>query len=186
MERKLRELLDDNERILWYGRPTKSRLLHAPDGPLQCAVWLLCAAFILLALFVFPPYAIRAQIHVSLIFAVLACSVCLSPIVVLLPFLEKQLLEQKTVYAITDRRIIAIVGDDTMIIPRTHQTRFSIHDQDEATGSVCFDSAIGSSPYRRRSNAILGFRKPGGGIHGLIFFRVSRPDVVAEILACPA
>lgn len=186
MERKLREVLDEKERILWYGRPVKGSLLRSPDGPLQCLAWLFCAASIFLALFVFLPYALQARFHIGMILVVLVSAICLPPIVALRPVFDQKLLEHETVYAITDRRIIAIVKDDAMIIPRTRQTRFSINDRDEMTGCVCFDSAIGTSPYTRRTNAILGFRKPCGHTHGLIFFRVSQPDIVAQILACPA
>ena len=183
MERKLREALWDDERILWFGRPTQSTLLRSPDTLSQCMTWAITALLTLFAFFFFLPYALADGKEFIFILVILITMVFLPLTIAIRPYLDKLLLERETVYAITDRRIIAIVRNNVMTMPRTEHTRCAVDGRDGAGGNVYFDSAIGSPLEKSRANAVTGFKRSNNAIHGIIFFHVHEPDQVVQLLA---
>lgn len=183
MERKLRQALWDDERILWFGRPTRGDLLRAPDRLSQCFAWAVSAALTTVAFAFLLPRALDEGQGFGSILLCLLTMVFLPLTVAVRPYLDKQLLEHETVYAITDRRIIAIVRDNVMIMPRTESTRCAVDGRDGSGGNVYFDCAIGSPLEKSRANAVTGFKCGGGSTQGIIFFHVHEPDEVAKLLA---
>ena len=43
MEQILQKTLRDNEKVLWFGRPTKTKLLRSPDRVSQYVAWIITA-----------------------------------------------------------------------------------------------------------------------------------------------
>lgn len=64
------------------------------------------------------------------------------------PYLDKKLLEQKTIYAITDQRIIAVVKSNVMTMPRDQKVTCAVECRDGGAGNVCFNAAIAVRPAR--------------------------------------
>ena len=47
MEQILQKTLRDNEKVLWFGRPTKTKLLRSPDRVSQYVAWIITAVMTL-------------------------------------------------------------------------------------------------------------------------------------------
>ena len=58
MEQILQKTLRDNEKVLWFGRPTKTKLLRSPDRVSQYVAWIITAVMTLFSFGVFLPFAI--------------------------------------------------------------------------------------------------------------------------------
>ena len=144
MEQILQKTLRDNEKVLWFGRPTKTKLLRSPDRVSQYVAWIITA--------------VR-------------------------PYRDKKLLEQKTIYAITDQRIIAVVKSNVMTMPRDQKVTCAVECRDGGAGNVCFNAAIGREAGKSRANAVMGIKKGNDRVVGLLFFHVSDPDAVVSALA---
>ena len=89
------------------------------------------------------------------------------------PYLDKKLLEQKTIYAITDQRIIAVVKSNVMTMPRDQKVTCAVECRDGGAGNVCFNAAIGREAGKSRANAVMGIKKGNDRVVGLLFFHVS-------------
>ena len=51
MEQILQKTLRDNEKVLWFGRPTKTKLLRSPDRVSQYVAWIITAVMTTLSIF---------------------------------------------------------------------------------------------------------------------------------------
>lgn len=183
MEHTLQKILRDEEKVLWFGRPARSRLLCAPDKIRQCIAWGVAVVMAALTFGLFIPYAIRMEQELGLILIALGPLVFLPLAVAIRPYLDKKLLERDTIYAVTDQRVIAVVKDNVMIMPRDRRLACAVEGREGDSGNICFNSAIGQDVKKSRANAVIGFRKDNGKVTGLLFFHVSDPDTVLRVLA---
>ena len=119
MEQRLQEILQDGEVIRWIGRPTPFKLIQLPFRNAYFMTWLLSGALILsAALYLHLEHTMS---HMALWERILIMAVIsfLPALISLRPLLDKYCLERNTLYAITNRRVIALVRSEVMFIPLT-------------------------------------------------------------------
>ena len=183
MEQILQKTLRNNEKVLWFGRPTKTKLLRSPDRVSQYVAWIITAVMTLFSFGVFLPFAIADNKSIGIILIGLVPMIGIPLAVAVRPYLDKKLLEQKTIYAITDQRIIAVVKSNVMTMPRDQKVTCAVECRDGGAGNVCFNAAIGREAGKSRANAVMGIKKGNDRVVGLLFFHVSDPDAVVSALA---
>ena len=155
---------------------------RSASGPLtvsQYVAWIITAVMTLFSFGVFLPFAIADNKSIGIILIGLVPMIGIPLAVAVRPYLDKKLLEQKTIYAITDQRIIAVVKSNVMTMPRDQKVTC----RDGGAGNVCFNAAIGREAGKSRANAVMGIKKGNDRVVGLLFFRVSDPDAVVSALA---
>ena len=130
MEQILQKTLRDNEKVLWFGRPTKTKLLRSPDRVSQYVAWIITAVMTLFSFGVFLPFAIADNKSIGIILIGLVPMIGIPLAVAVRPYLDKKLLEQKTIYAITDQRIIAVVKSNVMTMPRDQKVTCAVECRD--------------------------------------------------------
>ena len=95
MEQILQKTLRDNEKVLWFGRPTKTKLLRSPDRVSQYVAWIITAVMTLFSFGVFLPFAIADNKSIGIILIGLVPMIGIPLAVAVRPYLDKKLLEQK-------------------------------------------------------------------------------------------
>ena len=182
MERKLETNLHPDEKLLWFGRPTPSKLMRAPDKTIQVILWMVSMAVAGVTLGVFLPYALNAGIGTDVIVIMLLLLNFIPLALAVRPFLDKKVLEKNTVYAVTDQRVIAVVKNTVLSLPR-EGLRWDVTSRDGASGNLCFNTAISASPVRSRAQAVMGVKSDGEKVDGIIFYHIQDPEGVMEAMA---
>ena len=185
MEGRLKEILWTDERLRWCGRPRPFVLLDRALRPVILLTWTLSAAALLAAAAVVRFVAATSLLPLSEILLLASVALFLPLALSLRPFLDKYSLEARTIYAITDRRIIAIVRDDVMYLPLAAGMRVDVDAQADGCGNLRFGEAAGVSASRNRSCAVAGIRSDDrrGGDLGLLFYHVDQPERLLSYLA---
>ena len=185
MEKKLQDTLLEGEQIRWSGRPAPFRLRQCPDHRSCVLTWFLSLAAFLLIMSYFVPYYLQTQ-RSTVDLVILTVVVAFLPVMLSMrPLLDKYCLEQTTIYAITNFRVIAIVQDELMYIPLNHQLKVAIEKQDQDRGHLCFDAAVGKDIRKSRTNAVLGIRRDGtqNNMLGMMFYNVNEPEQLLDYFA---
>ena len=185
MEQRLHEILMDGEQVRWTGRPSPFKLMQCPERKTFFATWLLSGAAVLLALFYLLPALDSTQRGGADWFVMLVVVAFLPAMLSLRPLMDKFCLEKNTLYAITDRRVIALEKDDLMYIPLDQKPAVSVEGRDRDCGNLCFGEAVGCGSGNSRSNAVLGIRESSSqnDMLGMLFYHVSRPEQLLHYIA---
>ncbi|MEA4955512.1 MAG: hypothetical protein VB096_08405 [Pseudoflavonifractor sp.] len=183
METVLNSLLEPKEKVLWLGRPEKSKLLEAYDRKHQFVLWGVMAAFLVLTLGLVFPYMIQIQRPPMVLIIAFAVINAVPVIMAIRPWMDQRLLETKTVYAVTDHRIIAVVKENVYILPRLDAEWIITH-RDGACGSLRFGAAAYAKEQDDRADAVLGVigTKDGRSTSGMVFYHIPDVDRVSAIL----
>ena len=184
MEQRLHEILMDGEQVRWTGRPSPFKLMQCPERNTFFVTWLLSGAAVLLALFYLLPALDSTQRGGADWFVMLVVAF-VPAMLSLRPLLDKLCLEKNTLYAITDRRVIALVKDDLMYIPLEQKPAVSVEGRDRDCGNLCFGEAVGCGSGNSRSNAVLGIRESSSqnDMLGMLFYHVSHPEQLLRYIA---
>ena len=91
MEQILQKTLRDNEKVLWFGRPTKTKLLRSPDRVSQYVAWIITAVMTLFSFGVFLPFAIADNKSIGIILIGLVPMIGIPLAVAVRPYLDKKL-----------------------------------------------------------------------------------------------
>lgn len=183
MEQKLNELLEQNERVLWLGKPEKSKLLKAPDRRRQIIMWCVLAVFLAVSCVLVIPYMARIGRPVNVIAVAFIVINFVPALMAFRPMMDQRLLEHKAVYAITDRRVLAVVKDAVFTLPLAG-LEWVITSRDLDRGSLRFGAAAYAKDQDDRADAVLGVVgvKDERTTTGLVFFHIPQVDAVAELL----
>lgn len=183
METVLNSLLQPKEKVLWFGRTEKSKLTEAYDRKHQMVMWGVMAAFLVLTLVLVIPYMVRIQ-RPPQVLAIAFVVINAVPVVMAVrPWMDQRLLENKSVYAVTDQRIIAVVKDSVYLLPR-EDLEWTVTHRDGACGSVRFGAAAYAKDQDDRADAVLGVvgSKDGRSTNGLVFYHIADVDAVTGLL----
>lgn len=181
METMLNQILNKDEKVLWFGRPVHNELSKAPDRTRQYINWGILALALGISVLGFLPYALSSGRSWDVILVTLLMINFIPVIMALRPMLDLRVLDRQTIYAITDRRIIAIVKNSIMELPRSRDMSLSVDRRDGVHGDLCFNGAVGKPTRDSRANAVLGCRDERG-LNGLIFYHVADPDYIASLV----
>lgn len=154
MEKQLREHLLDDEQLLWTGYPKFTETLDKTNKT-SIIVWLVIKAIIILGIMLM--YLLSAQSegakHPGVFFFILAFAV----FAVLNPFLIARRLRRKTIYGLTDKRIIR-AGSTDNAVPYDRIKRAKLRtDKDGNTSLLCGERAINLKPRQWRGEADASF-----------------------------
>lgn len=185
MEQILKETLWPNEELLWMGRPSKSDLKAAPDRKMQIIKWAVMAVFLVLTLGILVPYMFKIGQSVGVLLISIIVINVMPVIIAFRPWLDQQLLENKTLCAVTDQRVISVVKDVIHELPRK-DLEFMVSGREGSAGSIRFNGAIQVKKPNDRTDAVLGIPKEEERPKGMVFFHIDGVDQVLDLLSQPA
>ena len=136
MEARLKEALWEGEEVRWTGRPKHFPLLGPDSKNGILTAWILSGLVLAaMVLFLVPQIASGSRsISESLVMATVALFV--PGILSVRPFLDQRCLEQNTLYAITNYRIIAIVKEDLLYLPIGKELRAAVENRADGCGNL--------------------------------------------------
>ena len=155
MEKQLREHLLEDERLLWIGRPESFDTLDKTNKT-GIVVGLVVKAVITLGVLLL--YCISARqngggIKPGVIVFILA----IAAFALANPFLIARRLRRKTIYGLTDKRILRSGSNDEAVpYGRIHKAKLS-KDNDGRTSLLCGSRACGLKPRQWRGEADAAF-----------------------------
>ena len=181
MEQKLKEVLVEGEQLLWSGKPEFKTLgeTHKNTFAVKAVVVAFAAiAFLMYYLIGVKNGLIAFKAMVLLLTAVLA-AVPLS-----LEWLAAQKMK-KTIYAVTDRRLIAMVDTATNIVTydKIKSYKFA-EDADGQVSLVCGCDMMKKSPRSYRSSAVFGLRmkEDGSECERFVMYAIPEADKVKKLV----
>ena len=184
MDEKLKAALMNGETVKWTGRPEASKLLEKPFGTRLYITWAIAAVVLIVSCVLLMPTVVTSDIYrvecIALLIAVNFALVMLS----FQPIFDLKRLENKTLYAITDQRVLVISKEDVMSLVINDNTKIAVENRANGTGNVCFNDAIGKNIAKSRVYSILGVKDIDGAksVLGLVFYNVKNPDAVGGYL----
>ena len=155
MEKKLQDHLIEDEKILWTGSP-EFVTLDKTNKPFIVAK----AGIVLAAMAIFVAYYISfaAATGTDFKLSVLFIIAALTALVVLPEILDANKLK-KCLYAVTDRRLITIVGENMDSVEYCKIKEYAFEeDADGQVSLLCGPRAMSAKPRLRRLNTVLGAR----------------------------
>lgn len=185
MEDLLNEILWDGEELRWSGRPTPFVLLDETFRSDILFTWGL-SFLILFVTVILMGFAVMAGTHkVGDVLILGAIALYLPAILSIRPLLDKKALENETLYAITNRRVISIVNNDPMYIMLDKGVKAFVEQKKYNIGNLSFGDAVGRPPKKSRALAVVGLREPGkqNAMNGLLFYNVEDPEQVLTYFA---
>lgn len=173
---RLNEVLLDGERVVWYGRPAPFKLMKAPFRAPMIATWAVTALVVLVVLYSLAQACLQGFISLSDVLVISFVSLFVPVLLALRPFMDKRCLEQNTVYAITNCRVIALIQTQVMYL--TLPVDAAVQTVEKGFGNVCVGQAVGQDIKESRSLAILGLRnrRAQGNLTGLLFYHIPNPQ----------
>ena len=109
MEARLKEILWEGEAVRWTGRPQPFRLMGADSRKGIVITWIISAIVLVVTVLLLGPDLIQGSRSLSDILISTVVILFVPIILSVRPFLDKKCLEQATLYAITNYRVIAII-----------------------------------------------------------------------------
>lgn len=180
MEKRLQAALLEGERVRWSGRPAQFRLMHSTYRSAVVLTWLMSVCVVLLVAYFLAPYYWSHTLSGDLLLAALVM-VFMPAMLSVRPLLDKRTLEKETVYAVTDRRVLAIVKDEVMAMPLEGLTAVA-KGWDGTCANLCFGKAAEIPEYKSRVYAMSGVREYTDELDGILFYHVDRPEQLIRCL----
>ena len=173
----------DKEVVLWEGHPEPFTLLEGAYVTSLITSWTLAALSVIAYIFFYIPYAItnnywgkNALIISVAIGACIACVLCK-------PFIDKNTLEKKTTYILTNRRAIVVSGQNIKAMFIDANTSYEIKEMENGAGIILMGSAVKSRLRNSRSNTLTGIpdEKDRSKITGIVFYSVENADLICNV-----
>lgn len=182
MEERLKEILAPEEKVLWQGRTAPEKLMQAPDRPKQIRLWVIFAAFVGLTLFVLFPYLIYLQRpwDVLLVSFLVVNAVPLA--LAMRPWMDRNDLEKRSIYAVTDSRVIALVKDNVYSLP-VDDLDWAVANRDGKAGCLRLGACVTKAKHDDRVEAVMSYTDDDTGAVGMVFYHIDNVDTVADTLA---
>ena len=155
MEQKLYGILEEGEQLLWCGAPEQFEMMNATYKTVQLRKILLTAIGIIALSAWYISAAIANGVKVQPI-AILVCA---------LPFLysiyndfsDVKKLRSRTLYAMTDRRMITVIDNVVSHIDYEKIDDWKLEaDADGMVSLICGSDAVKAKPHTRRAAAVCG------------------------------
>ena len=185
MEARLKESLWDGEVVRWSGRPEPFVLMEKTFKSSIIATWVASACFLAGVLMFLIPSTTTGSYTVSDTMILGIIALFLPAILSARPIMDKKCLEEKTLYAITNYRIIAVVRDEVMYLPIGKGMEVAVEQQEDGCGNLRFGELVGKPAEKSRTHAVLGLRSDdcNSDMRGLLFYHVDQPEQLIRYLA---
>lgn len=177
---KIQTYLAEHETLLWCGTPTNSTLKQCPDRTTM---------YLKFAFFAFATVAITLYLILegtsfmewNVMLTVFVCVVMIPFCVAYHPISNQRALEHNAIFAVTDRRVLSLVNDNLMSLPRDSALKHSVQLWNGRYGNLSFNDAANKPLTQSRANSVLGVRDDNRDISGIVFYHIEEPDRVAEL-----
>ena len=175
MEEKLKAKLKDDETLLWTARPEAFEILDKTHKAhfVKKAILIAIVAVIAIALYVNAAIKSNSTIQIAVILIALAAA----GYGIFGEFLDGRKLQNKTLYALTDQRMIALMGMSFEAVDygRLKDYEF-VTDEDGHTSLLCGERARDVKPYGRRSVTVCGAQNNAetGECHGFAMYGITK------------
>lgn len=185
METRLKEVLWEGEKVRWSGRPKPFALMDQTVKSSILLTWAISACVLIALVVLLVPALASGTRTVSDVIILSVITLFLPAILSARPFVDKKCLEEKTFYAITNFRIIAIVKDEVMYLPMGKGMKVAVEQQEDGCGNLRFGEMVGKPAKKSRAHAVLGLRADGckSDMLGLLFYHVDKPEQLMSYLA---
>ena len=183
MEQKLKEVLVEGEQLLWSGKPEFKVL-----GETHKQTFVVKTVVILYALIGFFCYYFKGVMDGSIEFKgmVAVIMLVLAAVPLSLEWLDAQKMK-KTVYGVTDSRLIAVVDTAVNVITydKIKDYKFAA-DADGQVSLVCGCDMMKASPRSYRASCVYGLRmkEDGSECERFVMYGLPEADTVAELVNC--
>lgn len=183
MQERLEQYLLDGESVRWSGRPTPFRLLKSVGSTDMLVTWVLSLLLLVITAVAILPNVCTSGITETLLIIIVIAF--LPSLLSLRPFLDKRLLEQNTIYAITNYRVIAVIRNELMYIPLSSKLKVEVEPQDSDCGTVRFSAALDQCYGSTLANAVAGVPSEGSryNMKGMWFYHISHPNDILQFFA---
>ena len=181
MDTKLKDVLMDGEQLLWSGSPVFKTL-----GETHKNMFAVKAIVVVGALIAFLCYYLKGVMDGVIAFKAMAIviMVVLAAVPLMLEWLDAQKM-RKTVYAVTDSRLIAVVDTAVNVITydKIKDYKFAA-DADGQVSLVCGCDMMKASPRSYRASCVYGVRMKGDGseCERFVMYALPDADAVAELV----
>ena len=182
LQKKLDAQLMPDETLLWCGTPTQTKLKTCPDRSSMYFKWAAFALYLTLTSVFFLTYGVANMTRD----VVVVCFLCVNFIPFIIawnPISAQKTLEHDTLFAITDRRILALIKCDVFSLERDESLRWNTRVWDGDYGNLAFNAGTARSLKQSRADAALGVKDKDLNLSGLVFYHIEKPDEVAALLA---
>ena len=174
MEEKLKAKLKDDETLLWTAKPEDFETLDKTHKAyfVRKAVAISVVIIALLALYIKMAIDKSADIQ----FAVILIGLAFGAYGVFGEFLDANKLRNKSLYALTDQRIIAMMGMSFEAVDYERLSDYEfVTDEDGHTSLLCGERAREAKPYGRRSATVCGAQNNSetGECHGFALYGIT-------------
>ena len=187
MEDILKSKLKDDETLLWCAVPEAFETLDKTHKGhfVRKAVLVAAAAVALIALYIIA----AGRNHAPVQWAVVAILLAAGAYGVFGDILDANKLRNKTIYALTDQRMIAVMGMSTEAVDYERMTKGDyefVTDEDGHTSLLCGERAREAKPHGRRSVTVCGAQNNAetGECHGFGMYGITEHvDAIDAILS---
>lgn len=182
MEEILKPILEEDEKLLWSGRPESFETLdktHKSNFIKRCVITAAVTA-VLLALYFIAIGRTGAEVKAGLVVIVLL----MAAYSVVSPLLHASQLRKKVQYAVTDKRLV-IIKDEPKAMPYSQIGIAAIKtDADGHSSLLCGPSAVKSADIRWRGDTAAGIRTDtdSGLCDALVMYAVPEPEKLRAVL----
>ena len=185
MDTQLKNILWEGEEVRWSGRPKPFPLIDQDSKNSILLTWIV-SALVLAAVVVLMIFSAIAGTHSFTEVLIMAAVALFLPVVLSTrPFMDKKCLEESTLYAITNFRIIALVKGEVMYLPLVKGIQTAVRSHEDGFGSLRFGELVGKPAKKSRDHAVIGMRNVDSkeDMTGLMFYHIDQPDQLLRYLA---
>ena len=174
MEEKLKAKLKDDETLLWTARPEAFEILDKTHKAHFVKKAILIAVIVAAAIAVYINAAIKTNSPVQI--AVIIIALIAGGYGMFGEFLDGRKLQNKTLYALTDQRMIAFMGMSFEAVDYSRVKDYEfVTDEDGHTSLLCGERAREVKPHGRRSVTVCGAQNNAetGECHGFAMYGIT-------------
>lgn len=179
---KIQSYLAEGETLLWCGAPTNSSLKQCPDRTTMYLKFALLAVAVL-ATVLYLALAGSAFMAWNVMLTVFICVTMIPFCLAYHPISDQRALENSAVFAVTDRRVLSLVNENLMSLPRDNTLKHSVDLWNGQYGNLSFNEAVNKSRTQSRTNSVTGIRDQDRNTTGIVFYHIEDPGHVAELFA---
>lgn len=185
MDTRLKDALWEGEEVRWSGRPKPFALMDRLIRPSILMTWAVSGLILVLTTVLLGLSVVRGARSLTDALVLAAVVLFLPVILSVRPFLDRRCLEDRTVYAITNFRIIAVIKDEVMYLTLRKGMSVSVDSQGDGCGNLRFGDTVGKPAKKARVHAVLGIRDDElrNNVLGLLFYHVDQPEQLLGYLS---
>ena len=185
MEEKLKAKLKDDETLLWTAKPEAFETLDSTHKKhfVMKGILLSVIFLALIAIYIRAALSTHSTIQIPVILIGLAAYAY----GLFREFIDANKLRNKSLYALTDQRMIAVMGMSVEAVDYERLSDYEfVTDEDGHTSLLCGERAREVKPYGRRSATVCGAQNNAetGECHGFAMYGITAEvDNIEKILS---